>query len=385
LRSSLKLFEIRGIPVEVNASWFIAFAIITWAFSTNLFPSSYRFWSTEQYWIAGAVTTLLLFASVLLHELGHSFVALSQGLKVRGITLLLFGGISRIEGDATRPRNEFFIAFAGPVVSLIIGVVLVGWWSVFVADSDATATPLHGVLFMTGWMNIVVAAFNLLPGYPLDGGRVLRSAVWGISGSARTGSRVAFVVGSGVFYMLIAWGGWRIINGEAYGGIWIVFIGWFLLSAARSERAAQNNIANATTRAELGFNVGMAARPMPSMVEADTTVSEMRVGGYQSESQDSVAVARNGELIGFVAMRELNDVPVEHRNAMLLGQLVDRTSLQVISSYESAQDGLRAMDRHRVDQLVVIDAGHVVGIVTRQDIHARMIEFSSATGSTTDI
>ena len=379
LRASLKLFTVRGIPVDINASWLIAFAIISWTFSVSAFPGMFRLWSTEQYWLAGIVTTLLLFASVLAHELGHSFVAMSQGLKVRGITLLLFGGVSRIEGDATRPRNEFFIAFAGPMVSLAIGAVLVGWWIVFGPERQLHITPLHGVLFFTGWMNIIVGVFNLLPGYPMDGGRVLRSAVWGFTGDASLASRVAFGVGRIVFFLLIGWGAWRIINGELAGGIWIVFIGWFLLNAARDEREAQNASTIPVGPGNLDFSVGVATRPMPAMVERGMTVFEARSGGYVSGSPDSsIPVASNGELVGFITLKELNDVPLERQSSTVVGQLVDPGSLRIITPGESARDGLRAMEKHRMVQLVVVDGGFVVGIVTRQDILAKMIEFSPA-------
>ena len=379
MRSSLKLFTVRGIPVDINASWLIAFAIISWTFSVSAFPGLFRLWSTEQYWLAGIVATVLLFASVLAHELGHSFVALSQGLKVRGITLLLFGGVSRIEGDASRPRNEFFIAFAGPLVSLLIGAVLLGWWVVFSPEREILITPLHGVLFFTGWMNIIVGVFNLLPGYPMDGGRVLRSAVWGFSGDARLASRVAFSVGRVVFTLLIGWGVWRILNDDVAGGIWVVFIGWFLLNAARDEREAQDGATGPATSGGLEFNVSVATNPMPAVVAESMTVLEVRIGGYLSDSPDSsVPVARNGELVGFISLQELNEVPPERQSTTVIGQLVDPGSLRVISSGESAIDALRAMDKYRVVQLVVVDGGIVAGIVTRQDILAKVVEFSPA-------
>ncbi|MQF64400.1 site-2 protease family protein, partial [SAR202 cluster bacterium AD-802-L14_MRT_200m] len=213
MRGSLKLFSIYGIPVDINPTWLIAVVIITWSLSTGAYPAFFQMWSPQQYWIAGIVTTFLLFASVLAHELGHSFAALAQGLKVRGITLLLFGGVSRIQGKATRPRNEFLIAFAGPAVSLIIGLVLIVWWIKFHPSHEYMVTPLHGIIFFTGWMNILVAGFNLLPGYPMDGGRVLRSVVWGFTGNTRFASKVALRVGRVVFYLLIGWGVWQIFNG----------------------------------------------------------------------------------------------------------------------------------------------------------------------------
>ena len=459
LRASIKLLTIRGIPVEINVSWLIAFALITWTFSTAAFPANFLLWSRGEYWLAGAVTTFLLFASVLAHELGHSFVALSQGLKVHSITLLLFGGVSRIEGGATRARNDIFIALAGPAVSLTIGALLVGWWAAFGPERQFQVTPLHGVLIFTGLMNILVGVFNLLPGYPLDGGRVLRSAVWALTGDTERASRVAFAVGRLVFFLLIAWGGWRIVNGDVFGGVWAVFVGWFLLSSARGERAAQKRLgavadgaANpavaeaqaavdaaqatvdaaeatlastpetitisesnpdyagavaardtagaaresavavlqsasetlANTPAEvieggMDFAVGVVARPMPPTVDVSTTVSAAMATGLPSGHGDdfpvaAVPVARGGELIGFVTAQELRDVPVESRNEVNVGQVVDSGSLRVISAYEPVRAGLQMMDRHRVVQLVVIDGGLVVGVVTRQDILARMIE-----------
>lgn len=379
LRASIKLLTIRGIPVEINASWLIAFALITWTFSTAAFPANFLLWSRGEYWLAGAVTTFLLFASVLAHELGHSFVALSQGLKVHSITLLLFGGVSRIEGDATRPRNDIFIALAGPAVSLTIGALLVGWWAAFGPERQFQVTPLHGVLIFTGLMNILVGVFNLLPGYPLDGGRVLRSAVWALTGDTERASRVAFAVGRLVFFLLIAWGGWRIVNGDVFGGVWVVFIGWFLLSSARGERAAQKRLGAVAIEGGMDFAVGVVARPMPPTVDVSTTVSAAMATGLPSGHGDdfpvaAVPVAREDELIGFVTAQELRDVPVESRNEVNVGQVVDSGSLRVISAYEPVREGLQMMDRHRVVQLVVIDGGLVVGVVTRQDILARMIE-----------
>ncbi len=230
-------------------------------------------------------------------------------------------------------------------------------------------------------MNILVGVFNLLPGYPMDGGRVLRSAVWGFTGDTILASRVAFVVGRAVFYLLIAWGGWRIVTGDVVGGIWIALIGWFLLNAARGERAAQDAAGATARRDELGFSVGLAARPMPAMAEEGMTVFEVRIGGYLADSKASIPVARHGELIGFITPQELDDVPVERQNGVVIGQMMNPGSLRVVTASQSARDGLRMMDKYRVTQLVVMDTGFVVGIVTRQDILTRMIEFDSAVDS----
>ena len=381
LRGSIKLFSVVGIPVDINVSWLIAVVIITWSLSTTAYPSFFSLWSEPQYWLAGIVTTLLLFASVLAHELGHSLVALSQGLRVRGITLLLFGGVSRIQGEASRPRNEFLIAFAGPVVSLGIGLALLGWWFQFHPVYEIQVTPLHGVIFFTGWMNILVAGFNLLPGYPMDGGRVLRSAVWGFTGDTRRASRVAYAVGRVVFYLLIGWGAWRIISGDVFGGVWIVLIGWFLMSSARSEargevdkRRLEEVASSSVVQDHLGFRVELATSPMPPMVESDLTVTQAMMGMASMSPSSPIPIARNGELTGFIVRQDLDDVPFAQRSGVAVGQLVNSGSVRVISRDEPAREALSAMDRQSVSQLVVMDDDYVIGIVTRQSIVQALLE-----------
>lgn len=381
LRGSIKLFSVLGIPVDINATWLIAVALITWSLSTAAYPSFFGSWSAVEYWIAGLLTTLLLFTSVLAHELGHSIVALMQGLKVSGITLLLFGGVSKIQGKASRPRNEFLIAFAGPAVSLIIGVVLVGWWVTFRPVYEDEVKLYHGVIFFTGWMNLLVAGFNLLPGYPMDGGRVLRSAVWGFTGDTKRATRVAYIVGKFVFYALIGWGAWQILNGDVVGGIWVVLIGYFLMSSARGEIAGEQAKQMADSELEsidhLSFSVGSATRPMPPMIESSWSVEQMTHQGLPENSLTSMPVARQGELIGFVLRQDLDAVPLEDKGHVTIGEIMNPESLRVISTDESFREALRSLDRHRLNQLVVMDADYVVGIVTRKDIVRALLTFKA--------
>lgn len=374
MRASFKLFTLLGIPVDINATWLIAFGLISWTFATGAYPLFFREWSTQQYWFAGIVTSFLLFTSVLAHEFGHSVVAMSQGLKVRGITLLPFGGVSNIEGNASRPRNEFLIAFAGPVTSLVIGIAMVGWWIAL----GRQVTTFHGVVFFTGLMNILVAGFNLLPGYPLDGGRVLRSFVWGVTGDFELATRIVFVVGRALFYLMMGWGVWTAFGGDLFGGIWIVVVGWFLLTSARREQAAQNTTADRTRDDQdgLGFNVGLASRPMSSMIDVTMTVFEVQSGGFLSGTPVSIPVARAGELVGFITPEELNELHETEITEVVIAQIVNPDSLRVITASEPARDALRTMDRYRVSQLVVMENAHLLGVVTRQDVLAKMIEFT---------
>ena len=380
MRGSLKLFSIYGIPVDINATWLIAVVIITWSLSTGAYPAFFQMWSSQQYWIAGIVTTFLLFASVLAHELGHSFAALTQGLRVRGITLLLFGGVSRIQGKASRPRNEFLIAFAGPAVSLLIGLVLVGWWIKFHPIHEHLVTPLHGVIFFTGWMNILVAGFNLLPGYPMDGGRVLRSAVWGFTGNTRLASKVALRVGRVVFYLLIGWGVWQIFNGDVVGGIWIGLIAWFLMSSARKEQEEQASSV-VLEQDRLSFKIGNIITPMPPMIEHDQLISDVLTELQVTQRTDSIPVSKGGELLGFITGIDLERIPVEQRGKLIIGEITRSESLRFCSRFDSGRDALHAMDKYGVMQLVVMDDGYVFGIVTRQDITKAVQEFPYATDS----
>ena len=381
LRGSVKLFSIYGIPVDINATWLVAVVIITWSLSTGAYPAFFQMWSSQEYWIAGIVTTFLLFASVLAHELGHSFAALAQGLRVRGITLLLFGGVSRIHGKASRPRNEFLIAFAGPAVSLLIGVVMIGWWIKFHPVHEYLVTPLHGVIFFTGWMNILLAGFNLLPGYPMDGGRVLRSAVWGFTGNAYLASKVALRVGRVVFYLLIGWGVWQIFNGDIIGGIWIGLIAWFLMSSARREHSDQID-SMVTGQDLLDFKIGNITSPMPRMADHGQSVSEVLavIERQVTEGTESIPVAKQGKLLGFVTRMDLERIPLEQRTKLLLAEITQPHSLRVCSRFDSERDVLSMMDKYRVMQLVVMDGGSVLGIITRQDIIKAVKEFPFTTG-----
>lgn len=318
-------------------------------------------------------------------------MALGQGLKVQGITLMLFGGVSKIQGQATRPRNEFWIAFSGPAVSFVIGIVLTVWWEAFKPEFQDQVKLYHGVIFFAGRMNILVAVFNLLPGFPMDGGRVLRSIVWAITGNSERATSVAFVVGRYLFYAFIGFGIWQIMNGDVANGIWIAMIGWFLMSSARSEvrgeRASRGDASSssAATSGELDhltFEVGRATRPMPPMVESNWSIEQLSYQGMPANPLTSMPVAKQGELIGFVLRQDLDGVPLERKSSVTVGELMSPDSLRVISRHDSVGEALRVMDRSRLNQLVVMDNDYVIGIVTRDDIIKALLELRTTTDQT---
>ncbi len=222
--------RIFGIPVGLDSSWFLVFGLLTWILADNYYPAEFFNWTPLLYWVMGAVTALFYFASILLHEIGHSIVAIWYGIRVRSITLFMFGGVAQIEGDSPHASAEFLIAIAGPVVSFTLAFIC---YSLLRLLSDNP--PLLALVEYLAYINLVLGLFNLIPGYPLDGGRVFRAIVWAITGDVRRATFVAAKVGQGFAYIFIIIGFWKMFSGNVGGGLWIVFLGWFLKKAATTQ------------------------------------------------------------------------------------------------------------------------------------------------------
>jgi Zn-dependent protease len=219
-----------GIPIGLDYSWFLIFALLTWMLAINYYPSEYNNWSSLLYWFMGAVTAIMLFVSVLLHELGHSAVALRYKIPVRKITLFIFGGVAHLGSEPKSPMAEFRIAIAGPLVSL----GLAGFFFLMqplVAETE----PLAGLFKYLAYINFALVVFNLIPGYPLDGGRVFRAIVWAVTKNMRRATLIAANVGRGFGFLFIIYGVWEMLSGNFSGGLWITFIGWFLDHAASTQ------------------------------------------------------------------------------------------------------------------------------------------------------
>jgi len=229
-RQSVPLGRIFGISISLDYSWFLIFALMTWLLARSYFPAEFKHWSRAEYWGVAAATTIMLFVSVLLHELGHSVVALSYKIPVRRINLFLFGGVSEIGAEAPSPKAELLIAAAGPMVSLILGFVF------FLLEGlTRDVAPLFGLIKYLAYINFALFFFNLIPGFPLDGGRVFRAIVWGITHNMRRATLIAANVGRLFGFLFIMFGVWQMLGGNFGGGIWIAFIGWFLENAASTE------------------------------------------------------------------------------------------------------------------------------------------------------
>ncbi|HEV2457374.1 MAG TPA: site-2 protease family protein, partial [Ktedonobacterales bacterium] len=227
---SFRIARIAGIDIDANVSWLVIVVLLTFSLAVSWFPVTVRGQSTLTYWVLGFIAALLLFVSVLLHELAHSLVARARGLPVKSITLFIFGGVSNLEREPQSPGVEFQMAIVGPLTSIVIGVVA------FVAGRliGSNAILVAAVLGYLGFTNLLLGIFNLIPGFPLDGGRVLRSILWKVTGSLRRATRAAALVGQVIGYLLIFLGIFLFFGGDFVNGLWFGFIGWFLLQAAQA-------------------------------------------------------------------------------------------------------------------------------------------------------
>jgi Zn-dependent protease len=260
---SLRIGKIAGIDIYIHVSWIIILVLLTVSLAIGWFPQLYPGQSTATYWIVSLIAALLLFVSVLLHELAHSLVARRRGLPVKNITLFIFGGVSNIEQEPKDPGIEFQVAVVGPLTSLLIGAACF----LLQLPLRGTNSPLEEILYYLAVTNVLLGVFNLIPAFPLDGGRVLRSIIWKISGSMRQATRAASLTGQVIAYLFILLGIWLFFTVSILDGIWIGFIGWFLLSSAQSANS-QVMLASVFN----GVTVGEVMNPKPATVPANDAI-----------------------------------------------------------------------------------------------------------------
>ena len=238
LTSTFGLGRIAGIPLGLHYSFFVLLALLTWRVSGAVLPDRYPGWDPWAYWATGAIAAVLLSGSVVVHELAHSLVARSRGIEVGGINLFILGGVSNLEADSRRARDEFFIAIVGPATSVLLSLILWGVASVLGGGNS----PINAVIWYLAIVNLVLGIFNLLPVFPLDGGRVLRSIIWAATGSYVGATRVSSILGRIAGIGLIALGILWFVNNNPLGGVWLVFIGWFVQTAARRSKPVAEDV-----------------------------------------------------------------------------------------------------------------------------------------------
>ena len=362
-----QLMRIRGIPLRVHPSWFIILVLFTLAFQQDaaLLPGASG--SPALSWLLGLATALLLFVSVLLHELGHSLVALREGVKVVSITLFLLGGVARVERECSTPMGSFRVAAAGPAVSFLLAGLLLA-----TQHAAGHANPLFGNLVeRLGYLNLVLALFNLLPGLPLDGGLILKALVWQFTGSQRRGIQVATATGRLLSLTAIMLGVYLFLRGGGFTALWLVMLGWFGMGASRSQSQTL-----ALQKLLINLHVGPASSKRFRVLEADQSLrslSQMRLRGAESENDllpDWVLVCRSGRWLGYVTDQPLKDLSVQYWDRQTVGEhmrpLAELPSLQESAPLWKAVLALEQSEHGRL--LVTGAAGLPSGTLDRSDV-----------------
>jgi Zn-dependent protease/predicted transcriptional regulator len=362
--STIEIGRIFGIRIGINWSWLVVFALIAWTLAAGIFPETNPGLSDGTYLGMALVAAVLFFTSLLLHELGHALQARREGMEIDGITLWLFGGVAKFKGMFRSAAAEFRIAIAGPLVSLALGVLFsVGAWAV------STAEAIDAVAAWLGYINLMLLAFNMLPALPLDGGRVLRSALWQVKRDFRKATRVAAGVGRGFAYFFIALGILLFIFQGSFSGAWLAFIGWFLLQAATSEDRY------ALVSETLG---GVRVRDLmirePVTVPAGMSLARFMDEVAWNRRYTSYPVIDDGRVVGLLAFRCVAQVPrAEWDTRLVRDCMVPRERVPVLDEDDSAVDALAELSEAEINRGVVLEDGRLAGFISITDL-ARALE-----------
>ncbi|MFB0517810.1 MAG: site-2 protease family protein [Acidobacteriota bacterium] len=358
----IKLFKVFGIQISLNYSWFIIFGLIAWSLAQGYFPQMRPNLSLTTYWLMGLITALLLFLSVLLHELSHSYVAMASGIEIKGITLFIFGGVARISREPSDARTEFKIAIAGPATSLALALVF--WLSSRGVDFLMPGSVISSIFYYLFLINGILVAFNLIPGFPLDGGRLLRAYLWNRTDNLKEATRIASRVGKWFALLLIFAGFANIITGRLLNGIWFVFIGMFLQQAAAESYQVvvlQHSLAGVKVRDLMTSNV--------IAVDEGLSVAELVEGYFFKYRHTSFPVVSGEELRGIITLKVVKKL---HREEWAYKQVRDImsgvSSDAVLHPDESVVDALRKMTTEERGRLPVVEGGRLKGILARNDI-----------------
>jgi len=364
MRSTIKLGKVSGIEIGLHYSWFIIAALIVFSLGQH-FHQVNPSWSMWEVWIVALITAVLFFVTLLLHELAHSLVAQKRGLKVKAITLFALGGVSQTEDDASDAKTEFWVAIAGPITSLVIGFGCLGTAMAFGWQRSAEPqTPVTAVAVWLGYINIGLALFNMIPGFPLDGGRVLRSIIWGISRNADRSTRIAARVGQIVALLFILDGIWQFFHGGGFGGLWIAFIGWFLMDAAK---ASYTEVETESALRDLRVSDIMATECV--VVNRGMSLQEFVDIHLLTTGQRCFVVEDQGRLIGLITLRDVSRIPRDRWGQATVSEAMrPGTELRTVSPDTPVLDALKIMVRNDINQLPVVSHGSLQGVVSRSQI-----------------
>ena len=356
-----------GVAVRIHFSWIFIFALVAWSLASFWLPSQYFGWSRGQYWAVGVIGSALLFVCVLIHELSHSLEAIRRGRKVRSITLFFLGGVSEIEEESRTAGEEFWVSIVGPLTSLALAALFWLMYLNFRSGPGQIAALLQYLMVV----NLAVGVFNLLPAFPLDGGRVLRALVWRATRSHERATRVASFTGSALGFGLIGLGIVFVFTNSLVSGIWLVFIGWFIQSAASSVR---RDTAERLTMS--GRTVGEAMDEDFPRVPPGMSIQALLDERISKDFERAYLVILGDTFHGLITATDVRGVPAEQRDTKWVSEVMTRAE-DVLSLPPDAplEDGLRILAQKNIHQIVVMDSRTPVGLLTRAGV-LRVMELS---------
>jgi Zn-dependent protease len=363
MKGSLNIGRIMGIPIRLHASWFLIAALLTWSLAVGFFPQAYPGWSAIEYWTVGAIASLLLFVSVLLHELGHSVLALREQVPVKSITLFIFGGVAQIGREPPTAGSEFRIAIAGPVTSL----GLAGFFGVLGTLFDGSPTLAAPLAYLTR-VNLLLAAFNMIPGFPLDGGRVLRAALWARGGDLSQATQWAARSGQAIAFLFISFGIGLTLLGGLWNGLWLVFIGFYLSSAAQAS-FQQARVQKALS----GIRARNIAVQKCLPVSGDISLDRLIRDHVLLEGQQCFSVTRGDATPGLITLNGIKRVPGQGRDELTAGQVMT----EIDAAFRASPDDdlwtlLQRMIEEEQDEVPVVENGNLLGLITRDSLLGQM-------------
>ena len=362
MKGSVVIGKFKGIQIEVNSSWLVIFGLVTFMLATNYFPQNYPDWNPVLRWILGSIIALLLFVSVLLHELSHSLVSISLGIQVKKISLFIFGGIAQMEKEPDEPSKELKIGIAGPAMSVFLFILLMLLTNIFAffGTPEIIIVPLTYV----AQVNLILAIFNMVPAFPMDGGRVLRALIWHFSGNLQNATKIAASLGGVFGYFLIFTGIFWIMTGNLINGIWFAFIGWYINQASQSsyQQTVMSNMFDKISVSEF-----MTAKVI--VVDYHISVQELVDSYFYNYKFTSFPVKKDEEVIGIVNLERVKNVPKESWDQTSVGGIA--TSLEdnlIVSPNDTVSTAMTKIFSNSIGRVLVMEQVTLIGIVSRTDI-----------------
>ncbi|VFJ13860.1 site-2 protease family protein [Candidatus Nitrosocosmicus franklandus] len=381
---SLQVGKIYQIPIRLHFSLVLVFFLIAWTLAYGFMPQYSPGMNQVNYWIMSITGTIILFLSVLLHELSHSIVAKSYGIRVRQIMLFIFGGVSDIEEEPKEFKKEFKMAIAGPAVSLALsGIFAVFWWITSLPSTtwppasfyDTALIMINGIFFYSAFLNLILGIFNLVPAFPMDGGRILRSLLFSRNKNYDKSTRIAVRIGIIISYIFFGLGILIILSGSFVSGMWIILIGWFLQNGAQSYMY-QYDIMKILSKIKLGELMRTNVISVPE----DITINNILRNYFNIYMKSSFPVTKiNYEIVGIVTLKSCLNVPEPERNTVLVKDvMLSKSKIKLLNVNDTAEKALSIMIKENQDKILVCDNGDILeGIVSKTDIIEAMDERKS--------